>query len=201
MATVGYHKPNPEEGQTFGYFAADLMAEGLKGAGKNPTWGSFITNLRAVKNYDAHGGLARLVLVIPGVESRLLLHGRVALFSVLTLVGRHGRGAWYVGAIHVVPAAVRLRPGGPPVLCPAGRRIRCPAMKIAGWPTVVSDRNLEDEGGYDVRIDERPRAVVPGAAVPVVVLVDPVHAVVEEEVAVDARRIVDGRAGDERQCG
>jgi ABC-type branched-subunit amino acid transport system substrate-binding protein len=57
MATVGYHKPNPQQGQTFGYFAADLMAEGLKRAGKNPTWGSFITNLRAVKDYDAHGGI------------------------------------------------------------------------------------------------------------------------------------------------
>jgi branched-chain amino acid transport system substrate-binding protein len=52
---AGYTEPNPQEGQVFGYFPALLMIKGIQVAGKNPTWGSFSTNLRKVTNYDANG--------------------------------------------------------------------------------------------------------------------------------------------------
>ena len=58
LKTVGYNKPNPIEGQTFGYFTALAAIEGLRVAGKNPTWGSFITNLRKVTNFTAGGLVA-----------------------------------------------------------------------------------------------------------------------------------------------
>jgi hypothetical protein len=55
-----YHAANPTEGQMYGWFTAQAMIEGLKVAGKNPTWGSFITNLRKVTNYTANGALAAI---------------------------------------------------------------------------------------------------------------------------------------------
>lgn len=58
LATTGYHKPNPEEGQSFGYFPALACIKGLQVAGKNPTWGSFIKNLRKVKGFTSGGLVA-----------------------------------------------------------------------------------------------------------------------------------------------
>src|SRR4029077_1354527 len=138
----------------------------------------------------ADDGLARLVLVVSSVERGLLLHGRVPLPAVLALIGRHWSGGRHVSAIHLVPVLMLLGPGGAPMLGPPRRSGRRPPVKVGRRPPVVPDRHLENEGGHDLRIDQRPRSVVPGARVPVVVLVDPVHAVVEEEVAVDAGRVV-----------
>jgi branched-chain amino acid transport system substrate-binding protein len=56
---ANYDKPNPTEGQIFGWQAADLMVRGLQEAGQNPTRQSFIANLLKVKDYkmnDLLGG-------------------------------------------------------------------------------------------------------------------------------------------------
>jgi branched-chain amino acid transport system substrate-binding protein len=45
----------PDFGAYGSYVAADLMIKGLELAGKNPTRGSFITNLRKVTSYNAGG--------------------------------------------------------------------------------------------------------------------------------------------------
>jgi branched-chain amino acid transport system substrate-binding protein len=45
----------PDFGWTEGYASADLLIKGLEVAGQNPTRQSFITNLRAVTNYNVDG--------------------------------------------------------------------------------------------------------------------------------------------------
>jgi branched-chain amino acid transport system substrate-binding protein len=50
-----YTKPNPLEGQMYGWLAADLAIKGLQVAGANPTRASFISNLRNVHDYNAGG--------------------------------------------------------------------------------------------------------------------------------------------------
>jgi branched-chain amino acid transport system substrate-binding protein len=52
---AGYDKPNPTEGQLFGWYAADLMVRGLQEAGQSPTRKTFIDNLRKVKDYTMGG--------------------------------------------------------------------------------------------------------------------------------------------------
>jgi branched-chain amino acid transport system substrate-binding protein len=52
-----YKGGEPDLGAELGWPAAELIAEGLKVAGKNPTRASFITNLRKVTNWT-DGGLA-----------------------------------------------------------------------------------------------------------------------------------------------
>jgi ABC-type branched-subunit amino acid transport system substrate-binding protein len=52
---AGWDYPNPSAGLNFGWFTTQTMIEGLKVAGKNPTWGSFIKNLHNVTDYTAGG--------------------------------------------------------------------------------------------------------------------------------------------------
>jgi branched-chain amino acid transport system substrate-binding protein len=58
LATVGYHQSNPTSGQAFAYFPALAFIKGLQIAGANPTWGSFISGLRGVKDFTADGLIA-----------------------------------------------------------------------------------------------------------------------------------------------
>ena len=50
-----------------GFAATDLMITGLKLAGKCPTRESFISNLRKVTNFDAHGMMPQKTSYLPGV--------------------------------------------------------------------------------------------------------------------------------------
>ena len=77
------------------------------------------------------------------------------------------------------------------MLAPARRSIRAPAAKVPRRLTVIADGNPQNVKRYHYRVDIAPRAVVPGTRVPVIVLVNPVHAVVKEVVALNIRRIVD----------
>src|SRR3984893_17740610 len=141
-----------------------------------------------------HDGLMRLVLVVPAMEDRLLLRRRISLARVLPLVRRHGCGAHRVTPIRLVPATVLLLPTAPPVLAPSRRRVRGPSAEVARGTAVVSDGDAQEDLRHDAGVDRRPGAVVPGARVPAVILIDPVHAVVEEEVGVHLRSVVDGGA-------
>ncbi len=59
---------------------------------------------------------------------------------------------------------------------------------------VVAHRNSQDEHRHNLRCRQRPGSVVPATRVPVVSLVGPEEAIVEEEVPVQSRSVVDGRA-------
>jgi branched-chain amino acid transport system substrate-binding protein len=52
---ANYSKTTPTEGQMYGWMAADLAIKGISVAGVNPTWASFITNLRQVHDYTVSG--------------------------------------------------------------------------------------------------------------------------------------------------
>jgi branched-chain amino acid transport system substrate-binding protein len=52
---ANYHEANPQEGQVFGWMTAETFIKGMQVAGKNPTWGSFIQNLRKVPNWTING--------------------------------------------------------------------------------------------------------------------------------------------------
>ena len=99
---------------------------------------------------------------------------------------------WRGTAIPLVPAASLLLPSLAPVLTPARWRIRPPAAKIPRRIAVVAYRDAQDEQRHRRRRHARPRPAVPGAGVPVIVLIDPVHAIVEEEIRIQSWSIVNG---------
>src|SRR6185369_7914972 len=92
----------------------------------------------------------------------------------------------------MVPTASLLRPPVAPMLAPAWRCIELPATKIGRRIAVIAHRDAQYVDRNSLRAHQRPRAVVPGTAVPVVLLIDPVDAVVEEVVRLQARRVVNG---------
>ena len=54
-----------------GYGSADLLIEGLKRAGQNPTRDSFVAGVRTMDNYDVAG------LTCSGVDFRLETYGKI----------------------------------------------------------------------------------------------------------------------------
>jgi branched-chain amino acid transport system substrate-binding protein len=52
---AGWTKPNPTNGQVFGWQTTSLFIEGMTQAGTNLSWSNYITKLRGVKNYDTGG--------------------------------------------------------------------------------------------------------------------------------------------------
>src|ERR1035437_7880495 len=77
-----------------------------------------------------------------------------------------------------------------PVLAPAWRCIRPPPAKVPRRIPVVAYRDSQDEQRYNFWAHKPPRSVVPGTRVPVVALVDPVHAIVKEIVRIQSWRVV-----------
>src|SRR5450759_496285 len=77
-----------------------------------------------------------------------------------------------------------------PVLAPAWRCIRLPPAKVRRRIPVVAHRDSQDEQRHNFWAHKPPRPVVPGTRVPVVALVDPVHAIVEEIVRIQSWRVV-----------
>ena len=141
--------------------------------------------------------IARLVAVILVVNIALLLHLMgIAIPGILALVGRQRCWRRRRTTVPPVPSAALLRPVIAPVIAPAWRRILLPTAEIGRRRPVVAHRDAQDEQRHRLRTDESPRSVVPGTRVPVVSLVKPVHAIVEEEIRTHFRRIVDRVAGD-----
>ena len=66
-----------------------------------------------------------------------------------------------------------------------------PPAEVHRRPLVVTHRNAQDVKRHEIRFNEPPGAVVPRTGIPGVILVDPVHAIVEEIICIQARRIVD----------
>jgi hypothetical protein len=93
--------------------------------------------------------------------------------------------------VPAVPSASMLLPFMAPVLAPAWRRIRAPPAKVRRRIPVVAHRDSQDEQRHNLRGHKPPRPVVPGTRVPAIPLVNPVHAIVKEEVRIQSRSIVD----------
>ncbi len=139
----------------------------------------------------AHDRVLRLVAVVLAVQRLLLRRLRIPVAGILPLIGGQRRRRWRRAAVPLVPAAAALCPFVAPMLTPARRRIRLPPVKIRRRLAVIAHGNAQHVHRHDVARHQPPRPVVPGARVPVVALVDPVHAVVEEVVGTDLRRVVD----------
>src|SRR6266699_31131 len=138
-----------------------------------------------------HHGVTRLVTVMLAAKRVLLLHPGVPIPRILPLVDRQRGGPWSSAAVPPVPSGATLLPVTAPVLAPAWRRIRPPSAKVHRGPPVVADRNSQDEYRHRLPSHNPPGSVVPGARVPVIPLVDPVHAIVEEVVCLHAWGVVD----------
>src|SRR6266545_579826 len=138
-----------------------------------------------------HLGFPRLATVMLAAKRVLLLHPGVPIPRILPLVDRQRGGPWNSAAVPPVPSGATLLPVTAPVLAPAWRRIRPPSAKVHRGPPVVADRNSQDEYRHRLPSHNPPGSVVPGARVPVIPLVDPVHAIVEEVVCLHARGVVD----------
>src|ERR1700693_820636 len=112
---------------------------------------------------------------------------RIPIPRILPLVDRQRRGLRNGPTVPLVPSGATLLPVTAPVLAPAWRRIRPPSAKVRGRPPIIADRNSQDEQRHHVWPRNPPRPVVPGACVPGVPLIDPVHAIVKEIVRLHAR--------------
>ena len=55
---MGWNEPNITQAIHFGWFTTETMLAGLKVAGKDPTWGSYIHNFHKVTDYTGGGLLA-----------------------------------------------------------------------------------------------------------------------------------------------
>src|SRR6185369_3505084 len=136
--------------------------------------------------------VTRLITVTLAAQRMLLLYlTGIPVSRILPLVDRQRGARRSSVAIPPAPSAVTLFPAITPVLAPAGRGIRLPPAKVHGRLPVVAYRDTKDKQRYNLRLHKPPGAVVPGTRVPVVVLVDPVHAVVKEIIAIHLWSIVD----------
>jgi hypothetical protein len=108
----------------------------------------------------------------------------------MSLIDRQGGRDQNCSAIPAVPSASLLLPFMPPVVAPAWRAIWTPPVKIGRGSTVVAYGNAQNKERHRHRGYKPPRAVVPGTCVPVVPFVHPVLAIVEEEIRVQAGRVV-----------
>jgi len=74
-----------------------------------------------------------------------------------------------------------------------------PATKVYWRLTVVANRDTQDKKRYNLWLHIRPWAVVPGTGVPVVIMVDPVQAVIKEIVGIYLWSIIDRIARDRNE--
>ena len=124
----------------------------------------------------------------------LLDHARVARPRIGPLVTRQRRRGRDGAAVPAVPSAALLFPVAAPMLVPARRCVRAPAAEVRRWLAVIADRHAQHVERHVLRPHRVPRAVVPIARIPVVILIDPVQAVVEEVVRTRLRCVIDGVA-------
>jgi len=127
-------------------------------------------------------GVTRLVAVVCVPKHLLLLRLGIPTTRILPLIDRQrcacGRGA----TVPPIPSASTLFPCIAPVLAPPWRRIRLPALEVCRRLPVVGDGDSQDVHGHDFGSHQPPRPVVPGARIPGVPLVGPVHAIIEKVV-------------------
>src|SRR5713101_8817006 len=94
-------------------------------------------------------------------------------------------------AVPLVPSPSTLLPFMAPVLAPTWRRIGPPPGPGGRRMAIVAHGYPQDERRHDLWAHHPPGSVVPGTRVPVIPLVRPVHAIVEEQVHFPSRSVVD----------
>src|ERR1700730_1823784 len=139
----------------------------------------------------ADGRLARLIMIVLVPKSQLLIRTGIALPGILPLVRRQRRRRRSGGAVPAIPTTATLFPITTPVLSPVGRPFGSPAAKVLRRLSVVANRDSQHEERHPLRGHNVPRPVVPGTGVPAILCVHPVQTVVEEEVRVQLRGVVD----------
>ncbi len=137
-------------------------------------------------------GLARLVTVLPALKDLLLLdRRRIAAARILALVHGQRRRCRNVAAVPTIPPTSLRCPRRSKVHVPTRRRVHGPGAEGRRRLAVVANRDSQHVKRHGLGRDFAPRSVVPGARVPATVEEDPVEAVVEEDVGIDARRVID----------
>jgi len=126
----------------------------------------------------------RRVSVLLIVKTMLLIHVWIPVARILLLIGRPRCTRRNRAAIPLVPAPTLLLPSVPPVLSPAGWCICVPAAEIDGRLAVVTNGHPQHKKRHSCRFDKTPRTVVPEARIPVIILIDPVHAVIKEIISI-----------------
>lgn len=140
----------------------------------------------------AHYLVLGLVTVTLSAQLVLLLHlVRISFSGIFSLVDRQRGPRRDRAASPPVPSAVALFPVMAPMLTPARRSIGLPALEVHGRLPVIADRYAQDEQWHIFWLNRPPGAVVPGAGIPAVTLVDPVHSVVKKVVGFHAWSVVD----------
>jgi hypothetical protein len=100
------------------------------------------------------------------------------------------------GAIPSLPIGMSMRPVRSPDTVPARWSISRPTAEYYGRIEVIAHRDAQDEERYAVEGDKIPWAVEPGADIPCVVDEDPVEAIIEEVVRMEAWCVIHRVAGD-----
>jgi len=138
------------------------------------------------------GRLARFIAIISVLQLILLLNASwIAISRVMSLIFRRWRCCGGIAAVPSIPVTPALFPVATPVISPSRRSIGAPTTEIGRGVTVIPHRDTQDENRHNFRADYPPRTVVPGTGIPVIVLVDPIHTVIEEKVCRKPRRVID----------
>ena len=143
----------------------------------------------------AHHRVAGPVVVVPALERLLLLGLGIAITRIAPLIDGERSGPRGRAAVPVIPPASLRLPFMTPVLAPVRRVVVAPAAEVRRRLPVVANGDAQDVQRYVLGIHGTPRTVVPGARIPAIPVVDPVEAVVEEVVRIDARRVIDRISG------
>ena len=123
-----------------------------------------------------------------GLNGPLVFYcARVAVSGVTPLINRQGCGKWRRAVVTTIPARTSLFPVMSPALFPVGCGIHTPSLKVLWRLAVVADRNNQHQSRHEFRRRQLPGSVVPVARIPIVLLVDPIHAVVKEIIRGAAR--------------
>ena len=131
-----------------------------------------------------------------------LLHFVWVVGSCVALLIAWQRGRGRSGsAIPVLPVRVPTCPIRSPHAIPAWRCTYGPTAEDHWWIAVITHGNAQYEKRHAVVADKIPRSVVPRAGIPFVVHVDPIQAIVEEVIGVEARCVIHRIAGNSLQDG
>src|SRR2546428_8282455 len=104
-------------------------------------------------------------------------------------------------AVPLVPSPSTLLPFMAPALAPTWQRLGPPPGPEGRRMAVVAHGYSQDERRHDLWAYQPPGPVVPGTRVPDIPLVHPVQAIVEEQVHVPSRSVVDRVARHDNEFG
>ena len=135
--------------------------------------------------------VTRLVTVLLAAQRMLLFNTRISVTRILPLVGWQRGGCRSGIPVPAIPTASTVFPVPAPVLTPTGGSIALPTPEIQGRLAIVAYGNPQDIQRHNLRPYYSPGTVVPGTGIPVVVQVNPVHAIVKEIVGIQVWSVVD----------